>query len=473
MSIPKLEFRTRETYSGKCQVLCIPISFGFEHYHFCCNFLVVNDGQLNQVRLELRGFYCQLASSLTDMRTLQLPKNLFENIPLNIWILGLVSLFTDMGSGVVYALLPFFLTSTLGANILTVGLIEGAAETIAAIAKLFAGTLSDYWRRRKGLAIAGYGLSALAKPLFALTTGPLSVLAVYLGDRIGKGIRVAPRDALIADSAPAEQLGAAYGLRQSLDTIGAYLGPLTAIGLMAITAEDFRLVFELTLIPGILAVGLLIIGVREPEAPPPVKARPNLFDGSALRHLGRSYWLLFAVALISSLGNSSNAFLLLRAGEVGINATWVPLCLVMMNVTYFLSAYPAGVISDRLGRGGVLSAGLLLYSLVYGGFAFTQAPWQVGGLFALYGVHLGMNKGVLSAMVADTVPAESRGAAFGLLNLAVGLSLFLASLLAGSLWQISGSYAAFMLGSGLSAIAAAIFFASEYLIINNNFKIFS
>ena len=408
------------------------------------------------------------------MRALRtLPKNFFENIPLNVWILGLVSLFTDMGSGVAYALLPFFLISTLGANILMVGLIEGAAETVAAFAKIFSGLLSDYWRQRKGLAIAGYGLSALSKPLFALTTGPFSVLAIYLSDRIGKGIRVAPRDALIADSTPAEQLGAAYGLRQSLDTIGAYLGPLAAFGLMAITAQDFRLVFELTLVPGILAVGLLIIGIREPEAPSTAKPWSNLFDRAVLRRLGRRYWILFAVAMIYGLGNSSNAFLLLRAGEIGIDATWAPLCLVMMNVTYFLSAYPAGVISDRLGRKGVLLSGLLLYSLVYGGFALTQAAWQIWGLFGLYGVHLGMNKGVLSAMIADTVPTEIRGTAFGLLNLAIGLSLFLASLLAGGLWQISGSYAAFWLGSGLSAIAAAIFFVNEYLILNNIAKISS
>ena len=382
------------------------------------------------------------------------PRALFENIPTNVWVLGFVSLLTDMGSGVVYALLPFFLVSTLGTNILTVGLIEGGAEIMAAIAKLFAGGFSDYWRQRKGLALMGYGLSALSKPLFALTSGPAWVLGVYLCDRLGKGIRVAPRDALIADSASAEQTGAAYGLRQSLDTIGAYLGPLAAFALMAWTTQDFRFVFALTLIPGILAVGLLAVGVQEPEKTYAPKQRPNLFNGSVLLSLGRDYWLLLAVALVASLGNSSNAFLLLRAGDVGISATVAPLMLVVMNVAYFLSAYPAGVISDRINRSGLVIASFALFSLVYAGFAVVQAPWQAWTLFAAYGVFLGFNKGVLPAMIADVVPVELRGTAFGVFNLAVGLSLFAASLLAGVLWHIQGPSVAFGWSSGLGAIAA-------------------
>ncbi|OLP17773.1 MFS transporter [Leptolyngbya sp. 'hensonii'] len=384
-------------------------------------------------------------------------KNLFAPIPLNVWILGFVSLFTDMGSGVVYALLPFFLVSTLGANLLTVGLIEGIAEATAAIAKIFSGTLSDFWQNRKVLALVGYSLSALSKPLFALTITPAGVLGVFLCDRLGKGIRVAPRDALIADTTPAEQLGAAYGLRQSLDTIGAFLGPLAAFALMALTAQDFRLVFELTLVPGILAVGLLLWGIREPEKLYVAKARPNPFNGTALKQLGQKYWVLLVIALIASLGNSSNAFLLLRASEIGIATTWIPLALVIMNITYFLSAYPAGFLSDRLGRNGVLLSGFLLFSLVYGGFAFAQTPWQAWVLFGFYGVHLGMNKGILSALIADTVPAPLRGTAFGLFNFAMGLTLFLASFLAGGLWQWQGSRVTFLLGSVLTAIAALMF----------------
>jgi MFS family permease len=385
-------------------------------------------------------------------------KTLFAPIPRNVWILGFVSLFTDMGSGVVYSLLPFFLVSTLGANILTVGLIEGLAEATAAIAKIFAGALSDFWQNRKGLAVAGYGLSALSKPLFALTATPATVLGVFLCDRLGKGIRVAPRDALIADTTPPEQLGAAYGLRQSLDTIGAFLGPLAAVALMAWTAQDFRLVFKLTVIPGLLAVGLLLLGIQEPETPRSAKARPNPFDGAVLKQLGQPYWILLAIAVIASLGNSSNAFLLLRANELGMAPTVVPLALVVMNITYFLSAYPAGWLSDRLGRSGVLLSGFMLYSLVYAGFAWAQAPWQVWILFGGYGIHLGMNKGILSALIADTVPAALRGTAFGLFNFVMGLALFLASFLAGILWQWQGSRVTFWLGSGLTAIAALLFF---------------
>jgi len=321
---------------------------------------------------------------------------------------------------------------------------------------LFRSTLSDYWQNRKVLASIGYGLSALSKPLFALVTTPTAALGVYFCDRLGKGIRVAPRDALIADTTPADQLGAAYGLRQSLDTIGAYLGPLAAIGLMALTAQNFRLVFELTLIPGVLAVGLLLLGIREPAVVSATKVRSNPFDRQALGQLSQAYWLLLAVALIASLGNSSNAFLLLRASEVGITPTWVPLTLVVMNITYFLSAYPAGILSDRLGRNGVLLSGFLLYILVYTGFAFAQAPWHMWVLFGFYGVHLGMNKGILAALVADTAPVTLRGTAFGLFNFVVGLSLLLANFLAGGIWQWRGSQAMFLVEGVFTAIAVLL-----------------
>jgi MFS family permease len=390
--------------------------------------------------------------------------SMLRSIPINVWVLGFVSLFMDMGSGVIYSLLPLFLVSNLGANVLTVGLIEGIAEIAAAVAKVLSGTLSDRWGQRKGLALVGYGLSAFSKPLFALVTSPVWVLMVYLSDRVGKGIRVAPRDALIADTTTPDQRGAAYGLRQSLDTIGAFLGPLAASTLMAATVQDFRFVFELTLIPGVLAVGLLAIGVREPSEMRTTEVKPNPFAWEALRRLGSPYWVLVVVALLSSLGNSSNAFLLLRSGQVGISTALIPLTLVVMNITYSFSAYPAGVLSDRLGRVGVLFSGFLLYSLVYLGFAFAQSPWQVWGLFALYGVYMGMNKGILAALIADTVPSDLRGTAFGLLNLVVGIALFLASLLAGVLWQGIGFRSAFLTGSFLTAVAALVLLVREKLI---------
>jgi MFS family permease len=233
---------------------------------------------------------------------------------------------------------------------------------------------------------------------------------------------------------------------------------------MAATVQDFRFVFELTLIPGVLAVGLLAIGVREPSEMKTTEVKPNPLAWEALRRLGSPYWILVVVALLSSLGNSSNAFLLLRSGQVGISAALIPLTLVVMNITYSLSAYPAGVLSDRLGRVGVLFSGFLVYSLVYLGFAFAQSPWQVWGLFALYGVYLGMNKGILAALIADTVPSDLRGTAFGLLNLVVGIALFLASLLAGSLWQGIGFQAAFLAGSLLTAVAALVLLLRQKLI---------
>ncbi len=383
-------------------------------------------------------------------------------VPTSVWMLGFVSLFMDMGSGVVYSLLPLYLVTVLETDVLTIGLIEGAAEVISSGAKALSGTLSDYWGQRKGLAVLGYGLSGFSKPLFALATSPAGVMAVYVGDRLGKGIRVAPRDALIADATPPEQRGAAYGLRQSLDTIGAVLGPLAASALMAATAQDFQLVFKLTLIPGILAVGLLLFGVREPAEVGPRK-QTNPFRWEALRSLGRGYWLLVGVALLAGLGNSSNAFLLLRSQELGISTALVPLTLVVMNVAYFLSAYPIGALSDRFGRVGILLSGFLLYSFVYLGFAFAQSSWQVWVLFALYGLYLGINKGVLSALVTDLIPADLRGTAFGILNLAVGIALFLASFLAGSLWQKIGSEAAFTAGSLLTGVSAIVLLIGKLL----------
>ena len=380
---------------------------------------------------------------------------LFQNIPRNVWLLGFVSLLTDISSEMIHSLLPLFLVSTLGATVQTVGLIEGIAETTASVVKVFSGGLSDYLGNRKGLAVLGYGLSSFVKPLFALATNPAWVLLARFGDRVGKGIRVAPRDALVADCTTQSQRGAAYGLRQSLDTIGAFLGPLAAFFLMASSGQNFRLVFWLAVIPGILAVGLLIAGIRESRERKTGKTKTNPLQWESLRNLGQGYWILVAVALVFNLGNSSEAFLLLRGQELGIAPQFVPLTLVVMNIAYSLSAYPVGILSDRLGRFGLLVGGYLLYALVYLGFAFVEAPWQIWGLFALYGLHLGMSQGVLLALVADKVPSQLRGTAFGFLNLAVGVALLPASLLAGGLWQSVGASAAFLAGS-LLAIAAVI-----------------
>ncbi|WP_341530736.1 MFS transporter [Nostoc sp. UHCC 0302] len=391
---------------------------------------------------------------------MQLQKKLMQKIPGTVWVLGFVSLLTDISSEMIHSLLPLFLVSVLGTNVFTVGMIEGIAEATASILKVFSGVLSDYLGHRKGLAVFGYGLSTFIKPLFAVATSSTGVLIARFGDRIGKGIRVAPRDALVADSTNPEALGAAYGLRQSLDTIGAFLGPLAAFALMTASKNNFRLVFWLALIPGFLAVALLTVGVREPRAKKTQGSRSNPLQWQTLRSLGQKYWVIVAVALLFNLGNSSDAFLLLRAEQIGISASLIPLTLVVMNMAYSLSAYPLGILSDRFGRFGLLVGGFILYALVYLGFAFVQAPWQVWGLFALYGLHLGMSQGLLLALVANNIPANLRGTAFGFFNLAIGLALLPASLLAGGLWQTLGAEATFIAGS-LFAIAAVLLLITQ------------
>jgi MFS family permease len=380
------------------------------------------------------------------------PSTLHKNVPHSVWFLGFVSLFADINSKMIQSTLPLFLVSTLGVNLATVGLIEGIAESTASVLKVFSGALSDYWRKRKGLAIAGYGISALVAPIFALAPNVFWVFVGRFADRVGKGIRVAPRNALVADATPPQHRGAAYGLRQSLDTIGAFSGPLLATLFLAL-GQGYRTIFWISLIPALIGVALLIIGVREPARSP--KPSQNPLQWAVLRELGHGYWILAIAALLFNLGNSSDAFLLLRAQQSGIAPTFVPLAFVVMNFTYGISAYPIGILSDRIGRYGLLIASFLVFALVYLGFAFAQFPWQVWMLLGCYGIYLGMSQGVLLAIVADQVPAESRGTAFGMINLLIGMALLPASLMAGILWQQVSPQATFLLGSGF-ALAAAL-----------------
>ena len=380
---------------------------------------------------------------------------ILPNIPDNVWVLGFVSLLTDISTEMIHSVLPLFLVSSLGANLVTVGSIEGIAESTASILKVFSGALSDYLGKRKTLAIAGYGLSTLVKPLFAVAINPTWVLVARFGDRLGKGIRVAPRDALVADATDIASRGAAYGFRQSLDTIGAFLGPLAAFGLMSVSGQNFRLVFWLAVLPGILAVALLAKGIKEPKSVV-TQQRNNPLNWASLSSLGKNYWLLMLVALLFNLGNSSDAFLLLRAEQIGIAANLIPLTLVVMNIAYSLSAYPVGLLSDRIGRIGLFSNGILLYALTYLGFAFVNHTWQVWLLFGLYGLHQGMSQGVLLAFVADRVPANLRGTAFGGISLATGIALLPANLIAGSLWEAVSPQATFVCGSIFALIAIAL-----------------
>ena len=347
---------------------------------------------------------------------------------------------------------PVFLVTTLGASALVVGLIEGVAEATALIVKVFSGVLSDYWGKRKSLAVFGYSLGALSKPLFAVASTTGLVFTARFIDRIGKGIRGAPRDALVADIAPEKMRGAAFGLRQSLDTVGAFVGPLIAIGLMLIWANDFRAVFWVAVIPALLAVALLAFGVREPERA--TAARPiNPIRRDNLRKLSRAYWWVVAIGAVFTLARFSEAFLVLRAAEGGLPLALVPLVLIGMNVVYALSAYPFGRLSDRVSHKWLLTIGLAV--LIGADVVLAHSnewTWVWLGV-SLWGLHMGITQGLLATMVTATAPAELRGTAFGFFNLVSGVALLVASALAGLLWDHFGAPQTFIAGAVFSAIA--------------------
>ncbi|MEO8409747.1 MAG: MFS transporter, partial [Propionivibrio sp.] len=355
-------------------------------------------------------------------------------------------------SEMIHSLLPMFMVTTLGASALAVGLIEGLAESTALIVKMFSGALSDYLGKRKGLAVFGYALGALTKPLFALAPTIGVVLTARLLDRVGKGVRGAPRDALVADLAPPELRGAAFGLRQSLDTVGAFLGPLLAVALMLLWAGDFRAVFWVAVIPGLLAVALLAFGLREParaEAAP----RTNPIRRENLRRLGAAYWWVVGIGAVFTLARFSEAFLVLRAQQSGIPVALVPLVMVMMNVIYALSAYPFGRLSDRFSHRKLLALGLLVLIAADAVLALGDHWGTVLAGVALWGVHMGITQGLLATMVADTAPPDLRGTAYGFFNLVSGVAMLLASVVAGALWDQFGAAFTFYAGAVFSVLA--------------------
>jgi MFS family permease len=380
-------------------------------------------------------------------------------LPRAVWALGLVSLFMDISSEMIHGLLPVFLTSVLGAGTEIVGLIEGVGEATASISKLFSGWLSDRLGKRKVLAVIGYGLAALSKPFFAIAPTASFVLAARFSDRIGKGARDAPRDALIGDLVREGQRGAAYGLRQSLDTIGGFTGPLLAIGLMAALDDNFRFVFWLALIPGLISVLVLIVGVHEP--PHEMRATQAPLKLGDLRTVGSAYWIVVGVGAMLTLARFSEAFLILRAQKAGLPLALAPLVLVVMNVVYALSAYPLGALSDRVDRKLMLAAGfetLIAADMV---LATASNLWIVMGGVALWGLHMGMTQGLLSALVADEAPQHLRGTAFGMFNFASGIALLLASLIAGLLWERVGPFATFIAGAAFTALGLAALFLTS------------
>lgn len=381
-----------------------------------------------------------------------LETGMLRRIPPSVWVLGFVSMLMDISSEMIHSLLPLFMVGVLGASAFTVGLIEGLAESTALIVKVFSGVLSDYLGKRKGLAVLGYALGAFTKPLFAIAPSVGMVLSARFLDRVGKGIRGAPRDALVADIAPAEVRGAAFGLRQALDTVGAFLGPLLAVGLMLLWANDFRAVFWVAVIPGMLAVMLLVFGVREPERHQGEK-KLNPIRGENLKRLSTSYWWVVGVGAVFTLARFSEAFLVLRAEQGGIPLALVPLVMVAMNVVYAGSAYPFGKLSDRMSHKTLLAWGLVVLigsDLVLA----TNDHWTtvLAGV-ALWGVHMGMTQGLLATMVADTAPADLRGTAFGFFNLVSGVATLVASVVAGLLWDQLGASFTFYAGSVFCVIA--------------------
>lgn len=378
-----------------------------------------------------------------------------QKIPPGVWALGFVSLFMDVSSEMIHSLLPVFLVSVLGAGIATVGVIEGIGEGTAAIAKLFSGWLSDRMGARKFLTVSGYGLSALSKPLFALASGPLWVLGARFLDRLGKGVRGAPRDALIGDLTPPEALGAAFGLRQSLDNAGAFAGPLLALLLMALLGNDFRQVFWIAVVPGMLSVAILIFHVREPPQRA-VAAQAAPIRWQAWRELGQQFWIVAAIAGVFTLARFSDAFLILRGQSLNLPAELAPMVLIVMNAVTALSAYPTGLISDRVGRRGLLAFGfaLLVAADLILAFAQELAVAFVG--LCVWGLHLGMTQGLLSALISETAPQALRGTAFGLFNLIVGIAILSSSVIAGMLWQAAGPQPAFLASAAFALLALAI-----------------
>ena len=380
----------------------------------------------------------------------------WRQVPRSVIVLGFVSLFMDTSSELVHSLLPLFLVGTLGASAVTLGAIEGIAGATASIAKVFSGVLSDYVTRRKLFVVLGYGMSAAVKPVFPLAGSAAAVLGARFLDRIGKGIRGAPRDALLADITPPAVRGVAFGIRQSLDTVGACVGPPAAIVLMAWYADDFRKVFWWAVLPAMTAVALLAFGVKEPAVSSTVARREWPVRRAAVGRLEQAYWNVVFLGIVFTLSQFSEAFLLLQRQRAGLTLALVPLVMVVMNLVYAAIAAPAGALSDRVGRFRLLIGGLLaeIAADLILGFVPGLAGLFVG--VALWGAYLGLTQGLFAALIADTAPAELRGTAYGVYNLVTGVALLAASLLAGELWDHFGPTATFATGAGFAAITAVM-----------------
>ncbi|MCD4498658.1 MFS transporter [Chromobacterium vaccinii] len=374
-------------------------------------------------------------------------------MPRGVWVLGVVSLLMDVSSELAHSLLPLFLAGTLGVPVLAIGLIEGVAEATALICKVFSGTLSDWLGKRKPLVLLGYGLAAFSKPLFPLADSASTVLFARFVDRVGKGVRGAPRDALIADITPPDIRGAAFGLRQSMDTVGAVLGPLLAIGLMLVYRDDIRSALWWSLPPALLAVAAIWLWVREPAEHGEARAPASLFSRAVLSQFSAGFWGVAGLGAVFTLARFSEAFLVLRGAQLGLPLAWAPLVMVAMSISYALSAYPLGWLSDHVSRARLLQLSLLLLIAADLALGAAAGPAMLLAGALLWGLHLGCSQGLLSALVAQTAPPGLAGSAFGLFNLICGAATLLASALAGVLWQAWGAAAAFHGGAAFAAAA--------------------
>lgn len=381
-------------------------------------------------------------------------KGFYRKLPKGIWALGFVSMFMDSSSELVHSLLPIFMATTLGVSMVTIGIVEGFAEAAAAITKVFSGVISDYFRKRKFLAVVGYGLAAITKPIFPLATSIGWVFGARFVDRVGKGIRGAPRDALVAEIAPVQLRGAAYGLRQALDSVGAFVGPLLAVAFMIWFANDIKAVLWVAVLPAFIAVFLLIVGVNEPESLDHAAAHRNLLTLNNAKRLRLRYWLVVALGAVFTLARFSEAFLILRAQDVGLAIGYVPVIMIVMNVVYSIFAYPAGAAADRISARTLLLMGLVILFIADIVLAIAASPGIALLGSAFWGLHMALTQGLLSKLVADTAPADLRGTAFGIFNLVSGGALLLASVIAGSLWSMFGASATFIAGASFAAFAA-------------------
>ena len=386
-------------------------------------------------------------------------------IPKTIWMLGFVSLFTDMSSEIVHSLLPILLATGLGASALVIGLIEGAAEALVMVTKVFSGYISDAMGRRKPLVLFGYGLAAIVKPIFPLADSVWLFTTARMLDRFGKGVRGAPRDAMVSELSPAEIRGASFGLRQSMDTVGAVLGPLLAVVLLLWTSNNIKLVLWVAVIPGFIAVFLLLTAVPEPSNTSQKPARMPI-SREGLSQLGKPFWRVVIIGAVISLARFSEAFLILRASHLQVPLTYIPLVLVVMSVIYALSAYPAGKLSDRMPRHHLLALGMLLLALACLVLAVATNYWLLFFGIALWGLHMGFSQGILASMVADTANPDYRGTAFGVFNLVSGLGLLLASAIAGALWDFISPSASFVFGAVISILSVILImsFANNALV---------